>query len=175
MSFAWLQHAARSAASARSADRKADQQGVVVQHCGIPWVSPDPLLKGWHDSTFSHVLLSVLRRETPRGGRRRGSGLLRSIWFCWWPAYYAYRSKRSMDWQPLPKRKKRRARRSAPSSRTTPHTKYEYLDHTARCGLTYRIPTLHCCGSDDVFFRAANVNVGRHTDPRLGRYDCRGV
>ena len=63
MSFAWLQHAARSAASARSADRKADQQGVVVQHCGIPWVSPDPLLKGWHDSTFSHVLLSVLRRD----------------------------------------------------------------------------------------------------------------
>ena len=69
MSFAWLQHAARSAASARSADRKADQQGVVVQHCGIPWVSPDPLLKGWHDSTFSHILLSVLRREAPRGGR----------------------------------------------------------------------------------------------------------
>ena len=66
MSFAWLQHAARSAASARSADRKADQQGVVVQHCGIPWVSPDPLLKGWHDSPFSHVLLSVLRRETSR-------------------------------------------------------------------------------------------------------------
>ena len=70
-----LENAARSAASARSADRKADQQGVVVQHCGIPWVSPGPLLKGWHDFTFSHVLLSVLRRETPRGGRRRGSGV----------------------------------------------------------------------------------------------------
>ena len=33
-----------------------------MQHCGIPWGSPGPLLKGWHDFTFSHVLLSVLRR-----------------------------------------------------------------------------------------------------------------
>ena len=63
-----VQHAARSDASARSADRKT---AVVTparscrSACSTPRVSPGPRLKGWHDFTFFPHFPYPRLRETP--------------------------------------------------------------------------------------------------------------
>ena len=61
-----MQHAARSAASARSADRRVvtpARSCRSAQWHTLPNVSPDPLLKGQHDFTFSHIFYAVTPRD----------------------------------------------------------------------------------------------------------------